>query len=332
MQQQASSNKKPRIALDLLGSDADSNFILESAIPIISSFKENASFLIIAEEKNKSLLNSIANISYIIATDTITMEENPLTAIRKKKNSSLVLGIQALEEKKVDAFISFGSTGALVAGAKIILETLPHIKYPALLTEFTSNQKQTAILDIGAVTSCDSNCLINFAFMGTAYQKTRGIQDPIVGLLNIGKESHKGPLEFQEAYNTLSSLNKTSDLPFFYGNIEGTDAFKGLVDVIVTTGFAGNIFLKTAEGLSAFFWDKLSEEQKKLHPQFNPKQYPGAILCGVKGIVIKCHGNGNPQSIHKSISDAIKLTKENFIENIEKEINSLFEKILPKSC
>ncbi len=320
---QTGNNKVPSIALDLLGSDADSDILLESAIPIIESLREKVSLLLIGEEKNRKTLESLPSISYIIAPEAVTMEDNPLTAVRQKKKSSLALGMQALKEKKVDAFISCSNTGALVASARIELDPLPQIKYPALLTHIPSSEKSTVILDVGASITCDSVCLLKFAAIGTAYQKTQGIKKPLVALLNMGEEASKGPLEFQEAHKALSSLDKANSYSF-YGNIEGRDAFKGIVDVIVTNGFCGNIFLKTAEGLSMLFLEKYKNHNPDNKDILDPTKYPGALLCGVRGIVIKCHGKANSQAIEQSINNAIKLIKENFIETLEKEISALF--------
>ncbi len=320
---QTGNNKVPSIALDLLGSDADSNILLESAIPIIESLREKVSLLLIGEEKNRKALESLPFISYIIAPEAVTMEDDPLTAVRRKKKSSLALGMRALKEKKVSAFISCSNTGALVASARIELGLLPHIKYPALLTLIPSSKGETAILDVGAGIMCDSACLVKFAAIGTAYQKTQGIKKPLVGLLNMGEEPTKGPLEFQEAHKILTSLSKTNSYSF-YGNIEGRDAFKGVVDVIVINGFCGNIFLKTAEGLSLLFLEKYKHQNAENKDIFDPTKYPGALLCGMRGIVIKCHGNAHPQAIAQSINSAIKLIQENFIETIEKEISALF--------
>lgn len=316
----------PSIGLDLMGSDEDSTTVLTSLLPIIESLQNSARFVLFGDEKNKTALESIAFASYKIASDVISMEENPLTAVRQKKGSSLHLGMQALQNKEIQAFISMGNTGALMLAAKLQLDTVPSITRPALLTLLPSKEKEIVVLDVGANTLCKSSHLIEFAAMGIAYQKARGIQKPKVGLLNIGIEATKGTPELQEAYQKLSELSHSYEYPFFVGNIEARAAFLGTVDVLVSGGFAGNIFLKTCEGIGELLLDKISQHapNQKLKEQLDYSQYPGAILCGVNGLVIKCHGSARSSSFSHSLTCAIRLLEEHFLERIKEEIGKFF--------
>ena len=181
-----------------------------------------------------------------------------------------------------------------------------------------------AVLDVGAGVEVKAKHLLQFASMGAAYQKARGIKKPLVGLLNIGSEALKGTSELRLAYRDLQSL---TDAPFtFAGNIEGTSVFNGDVDVLVTDGFTGNVFLKTAEGLATLILDRLythisPQDLQKIEPQLldlrhrlHYAEYPGALLAGVRGVVIKCHGYSTPQGFAKAIRGAAELVEEGFLD------------------
>jgi glycerol-3-phosphate acyltransferase PlsX len=297
------------IGLDLLGSDADSNIILESAISILNKLSHRSNFLLFGEEKNRPLLEA-HSFAYQIAPESIEMDDSPLYAIRKKKNSSMLLGIRALKEKKINAFISMGNTGALVASARHELKCLPFIKHPALLALVPSKTKEMIVLDVGANSKLDSSYMLEFAAMGLAYCKALGVENPTLQLLNIGKEEIKGPLEIQKTHKALSAISQNYSHPFFQGNIEGHDVFIKPPDILLTDGFTGNIFLKTAEGMA-----------KLLKEQVDSSKRPGAILAGVQGLVIKCHGTGKPEAFYHSLLKAIELLELNFLAKFEIEIS-----------
>lgn len=314
----------PSIGLDLMGSDEDSTTLLTSLIPILHRLQHSAHFVLFGEQKNKEALDSIPFITYKIASDTISMEENPLIAVRQKKGSSLHLGMQALQHQEIQAFISMGNTGALMLAAKLQLETLPSINRPALLTLLPTKHQPMVVLDVGANTTCKGSHLVEFAAMGIAYQKARGIKQPKVGLLNIGTEATKGTIELQEAYQKLSDLSSVYEYSFFNGNTEAREAFQGSIDVLVTGGFAGNIFLKTCEGIGELLLDKITLHTQKLREQLDYSQYPGALLCGVNGLVMKCHGSARSSAFSHSLLSAIQLLEERFLERIKDEVCRFF--------
>jgi phosphate acyltransferase len=273
--------------------------------------------------------------------DFIAMKDEPLTAIRHKKGSSLVTGIRLLKKRHLDAFVSAGNTGALIASASLSLPMLPGISRPALLAVLPTQRGPVAILDVGGNVSCKANHLVQFAHLGSAYQRCiLGIERPTVGLLNIGIESKKGTLEVRQAYQILKDLQKQGEvdkqsIPMtFLGNIEGRDVFQGKVDVLVTDGFTGNVLLKTSEGLSSFIFSYLRQICPKqaskelqnllsmLQKQFNYTEYPGAILCGVDGIVVKCHGNATKGTMLHGIEGAIKLVQKRMIAQIKSILSS----------
>ncbi|HSX25632.1 MAG TPA: phosphate acyltransferase PlsX [Chlamydiales bacterium] len=264
---------------------------------------------------------------YQIAPEIIGMEEHPLHALRRKRNSSLAVGLRLLKEKKIDAFVSAGNTGALVSCAKMTLSTLPGILRPALLALMPTKKNPLAVLDVGANIQAKAKHLIQYALIGAAYQKTRGIKNPTIGILNIGSEAIKGTSELQIAYQALQSLPL-----HFAGNIEGKSVFDGNVDVLITDGFTGNIFLKTAEGIASLILDRLHAhipptELKKLQPQLTDLQhhlhygeYPGALLAGVNGIVIKCHGYSTPRAFANGVLGAIALSSHNFLSTLQSHL------------
>lgn len=315
----------PHIGIDLMGSDTDSCFIIDSLLPILDSLQKDAHFVLFGEEKHSRLI-SCPYISYQIASESIEMGDHPLWAARRKKNSSLALGISVLQNKSLHAFISMGNTGALLTTARARLKTLPPITHPALLALLPSKKGNVAVLDVGANIEYKSSHLIEFAAMGIAYQKTQGIENPTVGILNIGKEAIKGPSELKQAYQQLEKLSALHDKPFFIGNIEGRDVFEGTADVLVTGGFAGNIFLKTSEGMARFLLGQLpvNTSLEPFQHKLDYRKYPGAILCGLPGIVIKCHGEAKIPALTQSILSAIDLVKKDFTQKIQREILSFF--------
>lgn len=256
----------------------------------------------------------------------ITMDDPPLAAVRKKKKASLCVGIQMLRDQKLHAFISAGNTGALMGAATLHLPLFPNMKRPALLTLLPTQDRPIAMLDVGANTSYTAEQLVQFAFIGSMYQKARGIEKPRVGLLNIGTEAKKGPPLLQKAHFQLSSA---ASLPFsFAGNVEARDIFQGHIDVLVTDGFTGNIFLKTAEGMANTLMNYLEKTHPELPPHrgFHPlryDEYPGALLCGIEGIVIKCHGNVSASSMIHSIIQANRLVQHHFLKTLSTLITQL---------
>ncbi len=322
------------IGIDLLGSDTPPHQLLEA---ILSFSRELDPMVYLTLFGTSELFSSASSPSTQIlfhpVQEIIGMDEAPLSAIRRKKNSSLCIGIQMIKQKHLHAFISAGNTGALMACAKIELPELPSIERPAFLTLLPTKHSQIAVLDVGANTSYKASHLVQFAAMGIAYQKGRGIEIPTVGLLNIGSEAKKGTPELQLAYNELLHLSQKKNTSFlFSGNIEGRDVFHSKIDVLVTDGFTGNVFLKTAEGIAAVILEELQilNTNDSLHAPLSAlrqrlcyAEHPGAILCGIDGIVLKCHGSSNPISLIRSITTAKRLVSHSFLTQIKEEIKKI---------
>lgn len=259
--------------------------------------------------------------------DFVAMNDNPVVALRKKKGASMFMGLRLLKQGNIDAFISGGNTGALVLGSKIILSSLPRINRPAFLSFVPTKKHPVAVLDLGANIQCKATHLVQFALMASAFLHTKEIQNPRIGLLNIGEEPLKGTSELKLAYARLQAF---SNPPFrFSGNIEGKSVFDGDVDALITDGFTGNIFLKTAEGIASLILDRIhahlsSDTLRTLGPQLSDLQkhlhyaeYPGALLLGIRGIVIKCHGYSTPKAFVNAVQGAIELSKKDFMKTFQ---------------
>ncbi len=317
------------IGVDLLGSDLPSDHLLEAVLAFSSELDANTHLVLFGtpslfRDRHPPHLNVI----FRPVEETITMEDSPLVAVRQKRNSSLCVGIRLLKEGRLQAFISAGNTGALMGCAAIELPKLPRIKKLALMVLLPTKRGEMAVLDVGANTIYKAEHLVQFAAIGVAYQKSRGIPCPRVGLLNIGSEAKKGTPELRRAYDLISfaSCHKTSSFAFT-GNIEGRDSFEGNIDVLVTDGFTGNVFLKTSEGIARAILEEFNELPLEkglfsaIRKKLDYREHPGAILCGVEGIVIKCHGAAGPPSLTHSITTASRLIRHGFLETIKKELH-----------
>lgn len=275
--------------------------------PLTSALKEAADVTLIA------LRDPIQDpeAQFMPADELITMEDHPLTAVRKKKNASLTLGTKLLKDGAIDALITRGNTGALITSAKSALSTFPGIKRPALLALLPTKKGPVAVLDVGANVQSSADHLFKFAEMGIALQKLLGIKNPDVALLNIGEEAMKGREEFRLVNERLNTAKQIS----FVGNVEGRDVFEGVCDVLITDGFTGNVFLKTAEGVADFVLGTLGQDIGK-SIKFNYADHPGAILIGVKGLVLKVHGSSPPSTLLKAASWAAELVKLDLVTKL----------------
>lgn len=320
-----------KVALDLMGSDHSPKLLLKAAFDLAQKIDASHEFVLIGTPSFKSTFNSFAKdyhgpvrFSYEVAKESIEMNEDPLKAVRQKKESSICLGMKLLKEKAVDAFVSAGNTGALFSSAKVYLSTLPGVLRPALLATLPTAKDPLVILDVGANIQSKSEHLVQFAQMGSAFYKSMGKSKPRVGLLNIGTEETKGTVEIKKAYKELKKKKHRSFE--FLGNVEGKDAFEGNVDVLVTNGFTGNVFLKTLEGFSGLILNRIAkhipqEDQhlvlKGLKKYLHYSDYPGALLIGVQGLVIKCHGYSSTEAIMNGISGAIDRLDQKLIDSIK---------------
>lgn len=254
------------------------------------------------------------------AEQVVQMDERPVSALRTKRQSSMRLALEAVAAGEASACVSAGNTGALMAMSKLILKTLPGIERPALITALpTMDGGRLHMLDLGANVDCDSETLFQFALMGSAMtQVVENIPQPRVALLNIGEEEIKGNDQIKQTAQLLQSCDDLN----YCGYIEGNAIFTGQADVVVCDGFVGNICLKTCEGLTNLILTSLFPKRHlpkwkkwliglmfpgvvKLKKAMNPDQYNGASLLGLRGIVVKSHGNADVGAMTAAISEAV---------------------------
>lgn len=307
------------IGIDLMGGDRSPLVIWEELINVLQARDaEQIAFTAFATKEVKEHILSCGTREgcpeIVESQDFITMEDSPLTAIRKK-SSSMALGLDYLKEGKVDGFISTGNTAALVTLSRRKIPVFPKVRRPALLVRVPTMRGCAIILDVGANVSVKPEEMVGFARMGLAYRQCLGQVEelPTIGLLNIGSEEGKGTEAHRQTFRILRETFGEA----FLGNIESGDVFSGRIDIVVADGFTGNIFLKTAEGVFDFLrqilGDKLEIDVKR---QLDHTIYPGSLVCGLSKLVIKCHGKASGQSLFNGISGSIDLAQARVCQRI----------------
>ena len=246
-----------KIILDVMGGDNAPDANIKGAINAINKIK--AEIILVGKEDiirskikefyGKEVEEISDRLKIYNATETIEMEDQPTVAIKHKKDSSMVVGFNMLKQGEGDVFISAGNSGALLAGATLLVGRIKGIDRPALAGILPAYKSQLLLMDCGSNTNCKPINLLQFAQMSTIYlRNTFGIEKPAIGLLNIGTEETKGNELVKESYNLIKNNAEKLDINFV-GNVEGRDAFSGKIDAIIADGFTGNVFLKTTEGL-----------------------------------------------------------------------------------
>jgi len=252
------------------------------------------------------------------APEAVEMGENPMSALRKKKHSSIRIGLEMVKKGEAEAFVSAGNTGAVMATALVVLGPLPGVERPAIAVVVPTITHQAVLLDVGANVDCKPRHLVQFAIMGNVYARDiLGQTRPRVGLLSIGEEESKGNELTREAFKAMEEEHSLN----FIGNVEGRDVFSGIADVVVCDGFIGNVALKISEGLVETIFSLLREELKKdlrarvgsflLVPTFrrfkrriDSSEYGGAPLLGVNGVCMISHGRSTGKAIRNAIRAA----------------------------
>lgn len=269
------------------------------------------------------------------ASEVIEMSEAPAQAIRKKKNSSIVLCAKSVADGNADALVAAGSTGAAMAASLFGLGRLPGIERPAICVTLPTMKNPLVLIDAGANSNASPEMLCQFAFMGTTFSKSvLGIEDPRVGILNIGEEAGKGNELAQTTYTMLQEQKSVN----FIGNIEGKEIFLGNCNVIVCDGFVGNVVLKVIEGSSSMLFQMIKQEfktdiisivigmlakpvMKRIFKRINYEEFGGALLLGVKGISVIAHGRSKAYAI----KNAIRVAKEAVVSGVNNKIAELCE-------
>lgn len=334
-------HEKITIALDMMSGDHGVDSSVPAAINSLELY-DDLFLIFVGDEKkinhlisskNKDLLGD--RYSIIHTTESISMNDEVITAIRSKKNSSMRLAINSVKNKDASACVSAGNTGALMALSKIILKMLPGIDRPAICGALPTKNGQCHMLDLGANVECDSNHLYQFSIMGSALVQSLEInKTPVVGLLNIGSEELKGNETIKKAGQLINSSNIN-----YAGFVEGDDIFNGDFDVIVTDGFAGNIALKSIEGVAKVISHFIKKEFKKniftrfssiisypvmsaVKKKVDPRQYNGASLLGLQGVVVKSHGSADSLAFEQAVKTAYFEVKNQILDKIESLIQT----------
>ena len=330
-----------RIAVDAMGGDNAPSEIVVGALDAVKSNPDITVVLVGKEDEINKIIDEKtkdrSGIEVVNATEVIEFDDVPTKAVRSKKDSSLVVAMKLVKDKQADAFLSAGSTGAILVGGLFIVGRIKGIDRPALTGFFPNPKGYTVLLDIGANADCKARNILEFGVMGSLYaEKVLGIKNPSVGLLNNGTEEGKGNDLTKEAF----ALMKGSDQINFYGNIEGRDMPAGTVDVAVTDGFTGNVVLKTTEGVASTIMKMMKDalmsstkgkiagamiksDMKALKDGFSADAIGGAPFLGVDGVVLKAHGNSRAIAITNAILQARRFKESNYIEELKAHIEQL---------
>jgi len=325
------------IALDAMGGDHGVSVVVPAALDFLKNDADVDLILVGKEDKIKQYLNGYdsSRLSIQHASEEVEMDEPPSKALRGKKDSSMRVAINLVQEGMADACVSSGNTGALMATARFVLKMLPGIDRPAIISVLPSVDGRTWMLDLGANVDCTAEHLFQFAVMGSELvSSVDGIATPRVGLLNIGQEDIKGNEQVKRAHELLanSSLN-------YIGYTEGDDIYTGGVDLIVCDGFVGNVSLKSSEGVAKLFRHYLSLSFKRniftklagliampvlnhFRSSVDPRNYNGAGFLGLRGIVVKSHGGADIYAFE----NAIRMAKKEVMTNVPEHIAQGVEK------
>lgn len=327
-----------KIAIDAMGGDHAPKEPVLGALQALAHIKSDIVF-IGDETKINAVLEGQSydksRISIVHTTEVIENEDKPVKAIKAKKDSSMVVGFKLLKEKQIDAFLSAGNTGALLAGGLLKVGRIKGIDRPALCSVYPTTDGIAVLTDAGANADCKPRNLYEFAIMGSIYaNKVLGIERPRVGLANIGVEEGKGNSLVIDTFPLL----KASELNFI-GNAEVRDVPNGVCDVVVCDGFTGNVILKVSEGVAKSFTTMLKEQImssklmsvaglllkpafKNLKKKMDYAEYGGAPFLGVDGILVKAHGSSNAKAFMNGIRYAEKCIDQDIVTLIKAELST----------
>ena len=334
-----------KVSIDASGGDYGIPVTIEAGINALSKYEDLQIHFVgdslsieneLKKHRKSNLLKNRIDITH--ASEVISMDESPSNALRKKKDSSMRIAINLVKDGIADACVSAGNTGALMAIARFVLKTIDGVDRPAIMSSVPTITGHNHILDLGANIDSKPETLLQFAIMGSiAVQHTENIQKPSIGLLNVGVEDMKGHEKIQATADLLknSSLN-------YRGFVEGDDIYKGVVDVIVCDGFEGNIALKASEGVanmvSHFIKESFNKNlltkiialfakpvMKNFKAKVDPGKHNGASLLGLKGVVVKSHGNADADSFLQAIKEAYLEAHAKITEKISEQLTQELE-------
>lgn len=320
------------IYIDAMGGDNAPGAIVEGAVEAIKAYNVPLTLVGRRQDIERELLRlgfDDGRVTILDAQEIIGFDEESVKAIRHKKDSSIAVALRAMKGEPDSVFVSAGSTGALLAGATLLLGRIKGVKRPGLGMAFPRGDGAVFIIDVGASADAQADYLLTYARLADVYcRSVMSWKDPSIGLINIGTEAEKGSTMVKEAYQLIqaSGLN-------FYGNVESNDILTTPADILVCDGFTGNIILKLTEGLTRFFMDSIKknlmsslkgkigallvkDSLKKLKDDYDPDVHGGAPLLGVKGGVIKAHGSSGPTAIKHAVHQAILFADEHVLTKL----------------
>jgi len=323
-----------RIAVDVMGGDYAPSAPVAGAL--LASRETRSELILVGDPKRirKELdkaEQSSDNVSVEPASEWVEMDESPVTALRQKKDASILVGMRAVKDGVADAIVTAGNTGAATVASKTVLRALGEADRPAIAVRILNPKGSTVLLDVGANVDCKPRHFLQFAIMGSVYSRViLGTRSPRVGLLSVGSEEGKGNEVTKAAHKLLSEKEEPLN---FIGNVEGGDLFSGTVDVVVCDGFTGNIVLKSGEALAASFETLLRAEfssdiftaagsllTRRALTRFKKKidhsEHGAAPLLGVQGVVLICHGHSSPMTIKNAIFAAERSLSRNLNDHI----------------
>ena len=331
-----------RIIIDAMGGDNAPVEIVKGTLAAAAKRPDVEMVLVGREEAVRAAMGqqTPANVTVVNATEVIEICDDPATAFKKKKDSSITVGLNMLKNGEGDAFVSAGSTGALLSAATLVVKRIKGIRRAAMCPVIPTAAGQAVLIDCGANAECTVEYLVQFAYLGSFYAShVLGIKNPRVGLLNIGAEPSKGDSLRLETWPVLQAAGERGEINFI-GNIEAKEAIKGGCDVIVADGYSGNIMLKTIEGVGSY----LGGEVKKLFlqsaktkiagllvqsglkafkAQLDPDRVGGTAFLGISKPVIKAHGSSGAYAIENAIYQAVRVAESAIIAEIEANVDKM---------
>lgn len=331
-------NGTVRVAVDAMGGDNAPSEIVKGAVLAVEQDERIKVFLVgkeaLIQKELKQYADHSGRIEVINADEIITNDEAPVMAIRRKKTSSIVVGMNLVKNQEADAFVSAGSTGAVLVGSQLVIGRIKGVERPPLAPLIPTTKGVSLLIDCGANVDARSSHLLQFAKMGSIYMEhVVGVKNPKVAIVNIGLEEEKGNMLVKETYPMLKNCNDIN----FIGSIEAREIPNGYADVIVCEAFVGNVILKLYEGVAGALVGKIKQGMmsslrskigallvkpalKQTLKSMDTADYGGAPLLGLNGLVVKTHGSSKSTEVKNSILQCIAYTEQNISEKIRENI------------
>ena len=327
-----------KIIVDAMGGDNAPREIVKGALRARDELNLDLILVGRKEEVEACLQGDTKRVEIVDAREVVTMEDDPSTATRRKKNSSMAVALTLLKDGKGDAVVSAGSTGALLTGATLTVKRIRGIRRAALAPVLPAGEHGVMLIDCGANVECTAEYLLQFAYMGSFYaRKLMGCENPRVGLLNVGTEDTKGGDLQHQTFALLKEAHEAGRINFV-GNVEGTGVFSGEADVVVTDGFTGNVLLKGTEGvikymmtaLKGVFYKStlnklaaavLKNDLAAMKKSMDVNEVGGTAMVGISKPVVKAHGSSNEASFFAAIRQAVAFVNSGIIKDITENID-----------